>query len=291
MWAALGINLLMLLATAVGGILTHSLALLAEAGHLLSDVGAVAIGLVVARLALIAPTPARTFGLKRSEVVGALVNGIALVVVALLIFIQAISRLSDPGDVAGAGVLVLGLLSLAGNLAATLILASGARSDINLEGVLRHSAGDALSALGVVVAGVVVLGTGWDTIDPLVSILISFLIAAGSWRLLKEPFDVLMEAAPGDIDVRRVGETMASDADVVEIHDLHVWTVTSGFPALSAHLVVKAGADRDLVRARIEEVLHDQFGVQHTTLQVVEEGRTDALISVEDMRTRGDEGN
>jgi cobalt-zinc-cadmium efflux system protein len=288
MWAALAINIALLLATAVGGILTDSLALLAEAGHLVSDVGAIAIGLLAARLALIDPTPARTFGLKRSEVVGALVNGIALVVVSFLILVQAISRLSDPPEVGGTGVLVLGLLSLAGNVAATMVLASGARSDINLEGVLRHSASDALSALGVVLAGVVVLGTGWDLIDPLISILISILIAAGSWRLLKEPFEVLMEAAPAGIDVRSVGEAMASDPDIVEIHDLHVWTVTSGFPALSAHLVVKAGADRDLVRGRIEELLHGRFGVHHTTLQVVEATRTTPLISVEDMRRPGE---
>ena len=178
----------------------------------------------------------------------------------------------------------LGLLSLAGNLAATLILASGARSDINLEGVLRHSAGDALSALGVVVAGVVVLGTGWDTIDPLVSILISFLIAAGSWRLLKEPFDVLMEAAPGDIDVRRVGETMASDADVVEIHDLHVWTVTSGFPALAAHVRIDPAHDPEVVRQALEHQLAERFGIEHTTLQMMVE----QLLEIEDRRPTKD---
>ena len=137
--------------------------------------------------------------------------------------------------------LVLGLVGLARQRAATWVLASGEREDINLEGVLRHSAADALSSIGVVVAGAVLLASGWNAIDPLVSLVIAALIAAGSWRLLKEPFDVLMEAAPAGIDVGEVGQAMAEEADVVEVHDLHVWSVTSGFPALSAHVVVRRG--------------------------------------------------
>jgi cobalt-zinc-cadmium efflux system protein len=283
MWVALALNVAMLAVAVVGGILAHSLALLAEAGHLLSDVGAIAIGLVAARLAALAPTPARTFGYQRSEILGALVNGVALVVISVLIVVGAAARLSDPPDVAGAGVLVLGLVGLAGNAAATWVLAAGERSDINLEAVLRHSAADALSSLGVIVAGAVVLATGWNQVDPVVSIMIAVLIAAGSWRLLREPIEVLMEAAPAWIDVRDLGKAMAADPDVLEIHDLHVWTVTSGFPALSAHLVVRRGADRDLVRTRVEALLQEQFGIRHTTLQVVESSE-DRLISVENLR-------
>jgi cobalt-zinc-cadmium efflux system protein len=290
MWAALAINLVMLVAAVVGGILTSSLALLAEGGHLLSDVGAIAIGLVAARLAGRAPTPERTFGYQRTEILGALANGVALVVVSLLIVIGAISRLSDPPEVAGSGVLLLGLLGLAGNAVATWMLASGERSDINLEGVLRHSAADALSSLGVVIAGAVVLATGWDTVDPLVSLMIAALIAAGSWRLLKEPVDVLMEAAPVGIDVDEVGNAMAAQADVVEIHDLHVWAVTSGFPALSAHLVVRQGCDRDVVRARVEALLRERFGISHTTLQVVEGIPGRDLISVEEIEAQRPRG-
>lgn len=283
MWVALAINLVMLVAAVVGGILTSSLALLAEGGHLLSDVGAIAIGLAAARLAARAPTSERTFGYQRTEILGALANGVALVVVSLLIVIGALSRLSDPPEVAGGGVLVLGLLGLAGNAVATWMLASGERSDINLEGVLRHSAADALSSFGVVIAGAVVLATGWDAVDPLVSLLIAVLIASGSWRLLKEPVDVLMEAAPVGIDVDEVGNAMAAQADVVEIHDLHVWAVTSGFPALSAHLVVRKGCDRDVVRARVEALLRERFGISHTTLQVVEGIPSRDLISVEEI--------
>jgi cobalt-zinc-cadmium efflux system protein len=283
MWVALAINLAMLVVAVVGGILAHSLALLAEAGHLGSDAGAIAIGLVAARLAARAPTPARTFGYQRSEILGALVNGVALVVVSVLIVVGAVTRLSDPPEVAGAGVLVLGLVGLAGNAVATWVLATGERSDINLEAVLRHSAADALSSLGVIVAGAIVLTTGWNAADPLVSIMIAALIAAGSWRLLREPIDVLMEAAPAGIDVGEIGRAIAADRDVLEAHDLHVWAVTSGFPALSAHLVVRRGADRDLVRATVEALLQERFEIRHTTLQVVESSEH-GLIAVEDLR-------
>jgi cobalt-zinc-cadmium efflux system protein len=281
LWGALAINAVVLAATVAGGILADSLALLAEAGHLLSDVGAIAIALFASSLAARAPTPSRTFGLQRSEVLAALVNGVALVVIAVLIVVAAISRFSGTPDVAGGGVLALGVVGLLGNIAATALLAAGERSDLNLEGALRHSAADALGSLGVIVAGTVVLATGWNPIDPLVSIFIALLIAAGSWRLLREPFEVLMEAAPSELDVQEIGTAMASDPDVVEIHDLHVWTVTSGFPALSAHLVVQPGCDRDAVRLRMEGLLRRRFEVDHTTLQVVQPGPQDGLIQVE----------
>lgn len=280
MLAALAINLGMLAATIVGGILAHSLALLADGGHLASDVGAIGIALVAARLASIAPTDTRTFGLQRSEVLGALVNGVALVVVSALIVFEAVARISDPPDVGGLGVLALGLFGLGGNAAATVVLHGGEREDLNLEAVLRHSFGDALSSLGVVVAGAVVLATGWNTADPLASLLIAGLIAASSWRLLKEPIDVLMESAPAGMNVRAIGEALAADPDVVEVHDLHVWTVTSGFPALSAHVVVCRGCDRDLVRRRLEQLLDERFDIHHTTLQVVRGVDTEELIQV-----------
>jgi cobalt-zinc-cadmium efflux system protein len=279
--AALAINLALVAATILGGILAHSLALLADAGHLVSDVGAIGIALVAARLASVAPSETRTYGLQRSEVLGALVNGVTLVIVSALIVFEAIARFSDPPDVDGGTVLALGLVGLAGNAAATAVLFAGDRSDLNLEGVLRHSFGDALSSVGVVVAGAIVLATGWNFVDPITSLLIAGLIAASSWRLLKEPIDVLMESAPAGMNVRAIGEALAADPDVVEVHDLHVWTVTSGFPALSAHVVVCRGCDRDLVRRRLEQLLDERFGINHTTLQVVRRVDTEELIQVQ----------
>ena len=281
MSVALAINVVLLVATVVGGVLTDSLALLADAGHLLSDVGAIAIGLLAARLAARAPTPARTFGLQRSEVLGALANGVLLVVISVLIVVEALGRFDSPPEVSAGGMLAVGIAGLIGNVVATWVLASGDRDDLNLEGVLRHSAADALSSIGVVVAAILVLTAGWNAADPVASLVIAGLILAGSWRLLKEPVDVLLEAAPAGMDVSAVGGAMVAEPDVVEVHDLHIWAVTSGFPALSAHVVVRPGCDRDLVLRKVERMLEDRFGITHTTLQMVEHDPRASLIQVE----------
>ena len=283
---ALGINVVLLLAEAVGGILTGSLAVLADAGHLLSDVGSIVLALIAARLAARPATGRRTFGYQRSEVLAALVNGLTLVAVSVIIGIAAIGRFSDPPSVAGGGVLALGVLGLLGNAAATWYLARGERADVNLEGVLRHSFADALGSLGVIVAGAVVLAGGSDVVDPIVGLLISVLVLFSSWRLLKEPFDVLMEAAPADLDVDRMGAAICRVDGVRSVHDLHVWTVTAGFPALAAHVVVARDADRDQIRQHLEMELGETFGIEHTTLQMEEEA-TGGLLRVENARRDG----
>jgi cobalt-zinc-cadmium efflux system protein len=277
---ALGINVVLLLAEAVGGVLTGSLAVLADAGHVLSDVGSIVLALIAARLASMPATGNRTFGYQRSEVLAALVNGLLLVAVSIGIAIAAIGRLSDPPGIDGAGVLALGALGLAGNLAATLVLARGQRQDVNLEGVLRHSAADALGSLGVLLAGAFVLAGGSDIVDPIVGLLISGLVLASSWRLIKEPFDVLMESAPADLDVDGMGAAICREEGVRSVHDLHVWTVTAGFGAVAAHVVVAQGADRDLIRRRLELTLGERFGIEHTTLQMEEEAEQ-GLLRVE----------
>jgi cobalt-zinc-cadmium efflux system protein len=219
----------------------------------------------------------RTFGYQRSEVLAALVNGLGLVAIAVLIVVAAIGRIGDPPEIEAGGVLALGLLGLAGNLWATWVLARGEREDINLEGVLRHSAADALASLGVVVAGVVILAGGSPVVDPLVSIAIAGLILISCWRLIAEPFDVLMESAPANLDMDALGGEICRVPDVREVHELHVWTLTAGFPALAGHVVVAEGADRDLVRRRLEVLLHERFGIDHTTLQMEEQASGDLL--------------
>ncbi len=286
MWWALAINLGLLVAEAVGGILTGSLAVLADAGHLLSDVSSIVLALIAARLASMPAAGRRTFGYQRSEVLAALVNGLALVAVSVAIAIAAIGRLSDPPGIDGAGVLTLGALGLAGNLAATMVLARGQREDINLEGVLRHSFADALGSVGVLLAGAFVLAGGSDVVDPIVSLLIAALVLASSWRLIKEPFDVLMESAPAGLDVDVVGEAICGEEGVRSVHDLHVWTVTAGFGAIAAHVVVATGTDRDLIRRRLELTLREQFGIEHTTLQMEEEAEQ-GLLHVENARGGG----
>ncbi len=280
MWWALWINVGLLVAEAVGGVLTGSLAVLADAGHLLSDAGSIVLALIAARLASLPAAGRRTFGYQRSEVLAALVNGLLLVAVSVAVAIAAIGRFSDPPGIDGWGVLAHGVLGLAGNLAATVVLARGRRDDINLEGVLRHSAADALGSIGVVVAGAFVLLGGSPVVDPVVGLLIAALILASSWRLIKEPVDVLMEAAPAGIDVDGVGAAICREEGVRSVHDLHVWTVTSGFGAIAAHVVVAQGVDRDLIRRRLELTLSERYGIEHTTLQMEEEA-TQELLHVE----------
>jgi cobalt-zinc-cadmium efflux system protein len=277
---ALAINVAMLVAAVAGGLAFDSLALLADAGHVLTDVGAIVLALLAGWLAARPAPPQATFGLQRSEIIAALVNGVALVAIAVLVFVEAGARLTDAPEVQGAGVIAIGAFGLAGNLAATLVLRRGDRSDINLEAVLRHSAADALGSLGVIAAGAVVLATGWNEADPLVSIAIGILILAGSVRLIREPLGVLMETAPAAIDVQELGRAMCAVPGVREVHDLHVWTVTSGFPALAAHVRSEPGEDPNEVRERLEAVLHEGFGLDHTTLQVVPE----PLLQIEDRR-------
>lgn len=279
-WWALGINLAMVAIEVVGGVLTGSLAVLADAGHLLSDVGAMVLALIASRLAALPAAGQRTFGYQRSEVLAALVNGLLLVAVGVAVAIAAIGRLGDPPAIDGAGVLALGALGLLGNVAATAVLARGERADINLEGVLRHSVADALGSLGVVLAGAFVLAGGSDLVDPIVGLLIAALIIASSWRLIREPVDVLMEAAPEGVEVDQVGAAICEEEGVRSVHDLHVWTVTSGFGAIAAHVVVARECDRDLIRRRLELTLAERFGIEHTTLQMEEEAEG-GLLRVE----------
>ena len=196
--------------------------------------------------------------------------------------VEGIRRLSDPPDVDGLGVLVIGGAGLVGNVVATLLLIRGDREDINFEGVLRHSAADALGSIQVVIAGAVVLTTGWLYADPIASIVIGILILAGSVRLIREPLSVLMESAPKGVDVGELGQAMARVPGVREVHDLHVWTVTSGFPALAAHILTDPAQEVDEVRGRVEAVVHERFGIEHTTLQMMAQ----PLLELEDRRTR-----
>lgn len=268
---ALIINIVMMVLGVIGALLTGSLALLADAGHVLSDVLAIALGIAAAKVAARPASGRGTFGLGRVEILAALINGLALVAVSVYIAYEAIGRFSDPPEIDGMGVFIFGGLGLLGNVAATWVLLRGDRSDINLEGVLRHSVADALGSLGVIIAGLGIVLTDWNELDPIIGLLISVLILISSWRLIREPVEVLLERAPEGMDVEAVGMAIARVPGVREVHDLHIWSITSGFPALAAHVTVDATCVVDDTRRAIETMLNDEFNLEHTTLQVTAE--------------------
>ena len=252
----------------VGGIAAGSLALLADAVHMLSDNVAIALALVAVWLAAKPATPERTYGYKRAEVLAALANGVLLVALAIWIFVEAIMRLRDPGDPLGGWMLAIALLGLCVNLASGAVLARARRGSLNVEAALRHVFADVLGSIGVAVAAVVILTTGWDQADPVVSLLIGVLVLASAWSILRDSTEILLESTPRGLDVDALGRRLAGAPGVVEVHDLHVWTITSGFTALSAHVLVRPGEDCHGVRRELERLLHDELGIEHTTLQV-----------------------
>ena len=252
----------------IGGVLAGSLALLADAVHMLSDNIALAAALVAAWLAAKPVTSERSYGYKRAEVLAALANGVMLVALAIWIFVEAVMRLRDPGDVLGAWMLAIALVGLAVNIGAGVMLSRARRHSLNVEAAFRHVFADLLGSLGVAVAAVVILATGWVEADPLVSILIGVLILASAWSILRDSTEILLESTPRGIDADALGRRLASAPGVVEVHDLHVWTITSGFPALSAHVLVRPGEDCHGRRRELERLLDDEFGIEHTTLQV-----------------------
>jgi len=252
----------------VGGIVAGSLALLADAVHMLSDNVALALALVAAWLATKPATPERTYGYKRAEVLAALANGVLLVALAIWIFIEAAMRLRDPGDVLGGWMLAIALIGLVVNVAAGVVLSRARSHSLNVEAAFRHVFADLLGSLGVAIAAIVILATGWVEADPLVSILIGVLVLASAWSILRDSTEILLESTPRGIDAGELGRRLAAAPGVVEVHDLHVWTITSGFPALSAHVLVRPEEDCHARRRELERLLRDEFGIEHTTLQV-----------------------
>lgn len=264
---ALALNLAFTIVEAGVGFATGSLALLADAGHNLSDVIALAVALVAVTLASRPPSGDRTFGLQRVEILSALFNAASLVVIGILVAVESIRRIADPPEVPGASLVVVAAIGVIINLAGAAAVFRRDKVDLNLRASFLHLAGDAAASLGVIAAGVIILTTGWSYADPLVSLVIAALILASSWSILRDSVLVLLEAAPRGTDVDAIGERMVSLPAVAEVHDLHVWTITSGFPSLSAHVLVRADEDCQEARRGLERLLLEEFGIEHTTLQ------------------------
>jgi cobalt-zinc-cadmium efflux system protein len=250
------------------GLVAGSLALLADAGHLLTDAAALGGALLAARLAT---RPARgpwTFGLGRAEILAAQANGLTLLLVGIWIVYGAVRRLVDPPDVRGGIVLVVALVGVVVNLVATAVLARGDRESLNMRGAFLHIATDLAAFAGTAVAGALVLTTGWSRFDPIAGLLVAALLFRSSWSLLRESGRIFLEASPAGIDPGAVARALADDDDVVGVHDLHIWTVTSGFPAPAAHVLVSPDADCHSARRRLQRVLEERFHLRHVTLQV-----------------------
>jgi len=263
-----------------GGILTDSLALLADAGHMVSDNVAIVLALVAVTLARRPSTPTRSFGLQRAEILAAFVNGLTLVLVSGWIVWEAVQRFDDTPEILGGWMLVVALTGLLVNVLAATILIRTGRESLNVEAALRHVFADLLGSCAVLVAALVIVTTGWTLVDPLVSIGIALLIVASAWGVLRDSTSILMEATPSGIDAEAVATAIVDVDGVTSVHDLHVWRITSGFDALAAHVLVGRGEDCHGLRREIEVVLRDRFDITHTTLQV-DHDSSDALIELE----------
>lgn len=275
------LNTLFIIVEATYGILGDSLALLADAGHNLSDV----LGLIVAWIAVWlgkkVPTPKRTYGYKRSTILAALFNAVFLLIAVGAIAWEAIQRFSTPAPVAGTTVIIVAVIGIIINTITALLFMSGGKQDLNIRGAFLHMAGDALVSVGVVIAGFVILWTGWQWLDPLVSLLIAIVILIGTWSLLKESLDLSLDAVPAGIDVKGIKTYLQKIPTVTEVHDLHVWGMSTTDAALTVHLIRSDLEDNDRLLQQVCKELHDQFGIEHATIQI-ETGTYSCSLAPED---------
>jgi cobalt-zinc-cadmium efflux system protein len=252
----------------VAGVIASSLALLSDAAHMLTDAGAIGLALVAARLAARPPRGAFTFGLGRAEVLSAQINGAVLLALAGVIAWEAGQRLVDPPEVEGVIVIAVGAAGAMANIASAWALSRAERRSLNVEGARAHVLADLYGSVAAVVAGVLIVITGVGEIDGVAALVVAGLMVASGWRLLRDASRVLLEASPQGVDPQRIGHALAAHRGVIEVHDLHVWEVTTGFPAVAAHVVVAPGEDCHGRRRELQALLGAEFGIRHTTLQV-----------------------
>jgi cobalt-zinc-cadmium efflux system protein len=266
--AVLVLTFCFMIVEAVGGWIANSLALLADAGHMLNDVAAIGLSIFALWFARRPATTAKTYGYLRIEILAALANGVTLVIIALAILWQGYHRFRAPEPVAGGLMLAVAAAGLVVNIAAALWLHGSSGHNLNVRAAYLHVLGDLLGSVGAITAAIVILATGWWPADPIISCLVAILILVGSWRLLRESVDVLLEAVPKHIDLEAVRRTLASIPGVEEVHDLHVWTLTSGFLAMSGHALVRDPKDYKRVLQEVHARMHEDFSISHVTIQV-----------------------
>lgn len=272
LWIAFFIVFSFMIVEIAGGIISNSLALMADAGHMLTDVGALLLAIFVARLAEKEPTPTRTYGLLRAEILGAFANGAVLVIIVGVIFWQAFNRIGSSYQINSPLMIVVALLGLGANIASALVLFKSRNVTGNVKGAFLHSISDALGSVSAVISGIVIFLTGWVPIDPIASVIIGFLILWSSWGLLSENINILLESTPENIDYNEVKESLESIEHIKEVNDLHIWTISTGIPSLSAHVQLKCEC-ADSIHWQVclkeaQDMLKNKFGIEHSTLQV-----------------------
>lgn len=265
---ALGLTFVYMIAEAVGGFLTNSLALLADAGHMLTDVAAMALTLFAFWFAARPATPKKTYGYYRMEILAAFVNGIALVLLSLWVIYEAVERWQSPPEVKGTQLLVIAFGGLVVNLIAAWLLHSGHKHDLNMRGAFLHVIGDLLGSVAAIVAGILIVTSGWMWADAAGSILISLIIIVGAWRLILDSVNVLLEGTPRHIDLSSVEDSITGTEGVIGIHDLHIWTISSGIHALSVHISHDESVVHSDLLSVVRQRLHDGFGIDHLTIQM-----------------------
>ena len=280
---ALGLIVAFMTVEVVLGVVAHSLALLSDAAHMLVDAGAIGLSVWAARIARRPPGGEMTFGFGRAEILSAQANGITLLVLGVLIVLEAAHRLASPPDVDAPVVVATAAVGAGVNLIALGQVARANRDNLNVEGSYRHLLTDFYAFAATVLAGVVVWTTGFERADPLASLAVAASMLAAAWPLLRKTARILLEAAPEGLNPTEVGAAIRAQPGVASVHDLHVWEIGSGFPSLSAHVLVERGEDCHRIRRELETLLHDRFHLEHTTLQV--EHTADRLLDIS-RRTR-----
>jgi cobalt-zinc-cadmium efflux system protein len=268
LWTALALILALMAGEVVAGIVAGSLALLSDAAHMLTDAAAIALALFAGHLAKRPPRGGYTYGLRRAEILSAQVNGATLLALAAVIGFEAVRRIIDPPSVEGGLVLAVALIGVAVNIVATWVLAGANRDSLNVEGAYQHILTDLFAFIATAVAGAVILLTDFGQADGIAALIVAALMTRAGWGLLRDSGRILLEGAPRGIDPDEVAATLAAEPDVVGVHDLHVWEVTSGFVALTAHVLLEPDCDCHQRRRDFETLLHDRFGIDHTTIQV-----------------------
>lgn len=256
----------------IGGVITNSLALLSDAGHMLSDAAALGLSFFAIKLGEKSVSQEKTYGYKRFEIIAAALNGLALIVISLIIFYEAIQRFFAPPEVQSTGMLIISVIGLVVNIVAAWILMKGDKDEnLNVRSAFLHVIGDMLGSVGAIIAALLIMFFGWGIADPIASVIVAGLILVSGWRVTKDSFHILMEGSPTEIDANEVKAALGQIPLVREVHDLHIWTITSGYPVLSCHITIADEGVHDEILAQSQKILHDHFDIEHSTVQIEKE--------------------